>query len=233
MGLVHLFNIFDSWDDFDDYRKVFWLLWLTLTTATAAKTSLLKWIGVFSTLSRLFQTAENIKYRRISLELISWGPHSSFERERKIRYRLFTSSIKREIRDFHAVVVQWRQRNVQKNVLHVQSCCFANQAYCFFDVLAAVAVVVAKAPYCVAGSLGRKNKKARGTRGREAFPSSHRPPRSSYFSIIAIFIEIPSRSLCGGENCCETRAFYSPQVYNSTSPSRISFRTRKSGRNCA
>ena len=135
----------------------------------------------FLNLSRLFQTAENIKYRRISLELISWGPHSSFEIERKIRYRLFTSSIKREIRDFHAVVVQWRQRNVQKNVLHVQSCCFANQAYCFFDVLAAVAVVVAKAPYCVAGRLGRKNKKARGTRGREAFPSSHRLPRASYF----------------------------------------------------
>ena len=180
MGLVHLFNIFDSWDDFDDYRKVFWLLWLTLTTATAAKTSLLKWLGFFKTLSRLFQIAENIKYRRISLELISWGPHSSFKRERKIRYRLFTSSIKREIRDFHAVVVQWRQRNVQKSVLHVQSSCFANLAYCFFDVLAAVAVVVAKAPYCVAGRLGRKNKKAQGTRGRKAFPSSHRPLRASY-----------------------------------------------------
>ena len=32
--------------------------------------------------------------------------------------------------------------------MHVQSCCFANQAYCFFAVLVAVAVVVAKAPYC-------------------------------------------------------------------------------------
>ena len=33
--------------------------------------------------------------------------------------------------------------------MHVQSCCFANQTYCFFDVLVAVAVavVVAKAPY--------------------------------------------------------------------------------------
>ena len=28
----------------------------------------------------------------------------------------------------------------------VQSCCFANQTYCFFSVLVAVAVVVAKAP---------------------------------------------------------------------------------------
>ena len=31
-------------------------------------------------------------------------------------------------------------------MLHVQSCCFAYQTYCFFEVLAAVAVVVAKAP---------------------------------------------------------------------------------------
>ena len=62
---------------------------------------------------------------------MSWGPHSSFERERQIRCRLLTSSIKREIRDFHAVVVQWRQRNVQKSVLHVESCCFANQTYAF------------------------------------------------------------------------------------------------------
>ena len=40
----------------------------------------------------------------------------------------------------------------KKSVMHVQSCCFAYQTYCFFDVLVAVAVavtvavVVAKAP---------------------------------------------------------------------------------------
>ena len=100
----------------------------------------------FKTLSRLFQIAGNVKCRRISLKWISWGPHSSFKREKKICCCLFTSSIKREIRDFHAVVVQWRQRNVQKSVLHVQKCCFAYQTYCVFEVLAAVAVVVAKAP---------------------------------------------------------------------------------------
>ena len=40
---------------------------------------------------------------------LSWflrGPYSSLKRERKIRHRLFTSSIKREIRHFHVVVVQ-------------------------------------------------------------------------------------------------------------------------------
>ena len=50
---------------------------------------------------------------------------SSLERERNLSCRLFTSSIKREIRHFPVVVVQWRQRNVQKSVMHVQSCCFA------------------------------------------------------------------------------------------------------------
>ena len=32
------------------------------------------------------------------------------------------------------VVVQWRQRNVQKNLMHVQNCWFANQTYCVFSV---------------------------------------------------------------------------------------------------
>ena len=37
----------------------------------------------------------------------------------------FTSSIKREIRKFHVVVVQRWQRNLQKSVMQVQSYCFA------------------------------------------------------------------------------------------------------------
>ena len=39
-------------------------------------------------------------------------------------------------------------------MLHVQSCCFAFQTYCFFEVLAPVAVVVAKVPYLVDPSGG-------------------------------------------------------------------------------
>ena len=39
------------------------------------------------------------------------------------RFFVFTSFIKSEIRQFHVAVVQQRQRNVQKNVLPVQSCC--------------------------------------------------------------------------------------------------------------
>ena len=35
-----------------------------------------------------------------------------------------TFYVKREIRHYHVVVVQRRQRNVQKSVMHVQNCCF-------------------------------------------------------------------------------------------------------------
>ena len=48
----------------------------------------------------------------------------------------------------------------------------------------------------------REKEDTRGTMEREkgrseVFSSSHRPPRAFYFSIIAIFIGIPSGSLCG------------------------------------
>ena len=66
-------------------------------------------------------------------------------RKRKKKCVVFTYFIKRahEIRKFHVVVVQRRLRNVQKSVLHVQSCCFADLNLLFFAVLVAVAVVVA------------------------------------------------------------------------------------------
>ena len=56
-------------------------------------------------------------------------------KEKESRYLMFTSSKKREIRHLHVVVVQWRKSNVQKSVMHVQSCVFA--------VLVDVAVLVA------------------------------------------------------------------------------------------
>ena len=49
----------------------------------------------------LLQFAKKGLFRQISLELISWGPHSNLEREREFRRRLFMSSIKREIRHYH------------------------------------------------------------------------------------------------------------------------------------
>ena len=57
---------------------------------------------------------------------------------------MFPSSTKREIRHFHVVAVQRRLRNVQKSVMHVQSCCSANlNLLLFFAFVVAVAFVVA------------------------------------------------------------------------------------------
>ena len=57
---------------------------------------------------------------------------------------VFPSSKKCEIKHFHVVVVQRRQRNVQKSLMHVQSYCFAYLIlFCLFAVLVAIAIVVA------------------------------------------------------------------------------------------
>ena len=92
------------------------------------------------TLSRLFQLVQFVKCWQIVLELNSERLQSSGKESRCI---VSTSSTKREIRHFHVVVVQRRQRNVQKSVMHVQSCCFTNLNLLLFAVLVAVAVVVA------------------------------------------------------------------------------------------
>ena len=50
------------------------------------------------------------------------------EKKKKKIFACVTYSIKRAlgISNFHVAVVQQRLRNVQKSVMHVQSCCFAN-----------------------------------------------------------------------------------------------------------
>ena len=80
----------------------------------------------FQSLVRLFLPTYFVNCRRTLLKLNFKRPNSSSEREIKFRRCLFTSSIKLEIRHFHVVVVQKRKRNVQKSVMHVRSCCFAN-----------------------------------------------------------------------------------------------------------
>ena len=61
----------------------------------------------------------------VSLELNSKALYQSSGKEKENCCLVFPSWTKRE-RHFHAVVVQRRQRNVQKRVIHVQSCYFAN-----------------------------------------------------------------------------------------------------------
>ena len=75
----------------------------------------------------------------------SKGLDQNSGKEKESRSLVFTSSTKREIRQFHVVVVQRRQGKVQKSVQKkksVQSCYFAHLNLFFFIVLVAVVVVV-------------------------------------------------------------------------------------------
>ena len=60
------------------------------------------------------------------LELNSEGLYQSSGNEKGSCCLEFPSSTKREIKLFRVLVVERRLRNVQKSVMHVQSCCFAN-----------------------------------------------------------------------------------------------------------
>ena len=68
---------------------------------------------------------------------------SKSKKRKESRCLRFTFSTKRGDRHFHVVAVQRRQRNVEKRVMHVQSCYFSNLNLLLFAVLVAVAVVVA------------------------------------------------------------------------------------------
>ena len=78
------------------------------------------------TLSRLFHLVHFVKCWQIFLELNSKRLHQrSGKGNRKSLSCVYVPET-REIRQFHVAAVHWRQRNVQKRVMHVQSCCFAN-----------------------------------------------------------------------------------------------------------
>ena len=82
-------------------------------------------VALLQTLSRLFHLVQFVKCWRVLLELNLKRLYGSSGKEKGSRCLVLTSSTKREIRYFHVVVVQWRQRNVEKSVMHVQSRCFA------------------------------------------------------------------------------------------------------------
>ena len=66
------------------------------------------------------------------MELILKGSIKVPEKKKKVVVFCPRPATKREIRQFHVVVVQRRQRNVSKNVMHLQSCCFACQNLLLF-----------------------------------------------------------------------------------------------------
>ena len=77
-------------------------------------------------LSLLFHVVQFVKCWCIFLEMNCNGLYLCLRKELQNRCLVFTYSTKREFRQFHVEVAQRRQRNVQRRVIHVQSCCFAN-----------------------------------------------------------------------------------------------------------
>ena len=68
----------------------------------------------FPTSSLSYHLVHFVTYWRLFEELNSQGPYPSPGKEKENRRLVFTSSIKGEIRTFHVVVVQWRQRKCRK-----------------------------------------------------------------------------------------------------------------------
>ena len=73
----------------------------------------------------LFQLVQLVKCWQTFLKLNSKRQYQSSGKEKESPH-VFTSITKHEIWHFHVKVRQWQQRNVQKSVMHVQSCCFTN-----------------------------------------------------------------------------------------------------------
>ena len=102
-----------------------------------------QWIRATSNFIALIPTRSTRQILGLFGNLNSKRLYQTSGKDKESRWLVFTSWTKRENRHFHVVVVQRRQRNVQKSgVIHLQSCCFSNlKTYCFFAVLAAFAVV--------------------------------------------------------------------------------------------
>ena len=93
---------------------------------TASKTSLEKWICVFSVSIVIIPTPLLCQMQTDSSGAEFLSTISKFRKRKKFCRCLFASSTKREIRHFHVVVVQWRQRNVQLKKRDARArCCFA------------------------------------------------------------------------------------------------------------
>ena len=92
--------------------------------ATATKTSFQKWGRAVSNFIALI-LSHSVRQILAIFSAVEFWDCIKVQKKKKKAVAVFTSFTKREIRHFHVVVVQWRQRNVQKNVTHAQSCCFA------------------------------------------------------------------------------------------------------------
>ena len=96
---------------------------LALMTAAKKKTSLKKWICAASL---LFHLTQCLWCWQIFLELNSKRLYLSSEKKILNRFLVFTSFVRHEIRMFHVIILQQWQRNVEKSVMYMQTCCLAN-----------------------------------------------------------------------------------------------------------
>ena len=83
-------------------------------------------VALLQTLSRLFHVVQFVKCWHFFLQINSKRLYQSSGKEKECRRLVFTSSPKRVIMHFHPVVVHRQQRNIQKSVMRVRRCCFAN-----------------------------------------------------------------------------------------------------------
>ena len=111
--------------------------------ATATKRHLKSEFAPHQTLSRLFHLVYFVKCWQTFLELNSKGLYQSSGKKKKVV--VLCSRARQNVNS--GTFTLWSGNDgkemYKKGVMHVQSCCFANQAYCFFAVLVAVGVVVA------------------------------------------------------------------------------------------
>ena len=102
-------------------------------TATATKTSLGKWIRAASKFIALIITSRSVRQMLANfLELNSKGLNRSSGKEKE-SLRLVSTSAK-NVKTFYLIVVQWWQRNVQKSMMHEQSC-FLRRRLCLNSLL--------------------------------------------------------------------------------------------------
>ena len=83
-------------------------------------------LALLQTLLGLFHLVQFDKCWQIFLEVNSERLYQRSGKEKESSFLVCTSSTTSENRHFYVVVVQRRLRNVQKSVIHVQSCCLAN-----------------------------------------------------------------------------------------------------------
>ena len=90
------------------------------------KRHLKKWIRAASNFIALVPSRLIRQMLAFFLEVNFKGLYQSSRKEKDSCRLVFPFSKKREMRHFNVVSVQRRLRNVQKSVMNVQSCCFAN-----------------------------------------------------------------------------------------------------------